>query len=64
MAGDHVMIELSADDLLAINNASNEVCHGPEAIPDREFQTRMGLDRLAAKMTLGKIKAALPNFED
>lgn len=52
-------IELTADDILAINNALNEVCHGPEAIPDWEFQTRMGVDRESAKVTLSRISAAL-----
>ncbi|HYD27995.1 hypothetical protein [Brevundimonas sp.] len=52
-------VEMTADDLLAINNALNEVCHGPDAIPEWEFQTRIGLDRVMAKQTLGRIKAAL-----
>lgn len=52
-------IELTADDILAINNALNEVCHGPDAIPDWEFQTRMGVDRESAKATLSRIVAAL-----
>jgi len=54
-----VNIELTADDLLAINSALNEVCHGPDAIPDWEFQTRMGVDRESAKATLSRISAAL-----
>jgi len=57
--GKGVTIELAADDLLAINNALNEVCHGPDAIPDPEFQTRMGVDRGMAEQTLGRIRAAL-----
>jgi len=52
-------VELTADDLVAINNALNEVCHGPDAIPEWEFQARMGLDRAIAKQTLGRIKTAL-----
>ena len=52
-------IELTADDMLAINNALNEVCHGPDAIPDWEFQTRMGVDRESAKATLSRISLAL-----
>lgn len=51
-------IELTADDLLAISNALNEVCHGPDAIADWEFQTRIGVNREAAKLTLGRITAA------
>lgn len=56
---ERVSIELTADDLLAINNALNEVCHGPDAIAEWEFQTRMGVDRAAAKRTLGRIALAL-----
>lgn len=52
-------IEVTADDILAINNALNEVCHGPEAIPDWEFQLRVGVDRESAKVTLSRISAAL-----
>lgn len=52
-------IELTADDILAINNALNEVCHGPEAIPDWEFQSRMAVDRESAKVTLSRISAVL-----
>ena len=56
---ERVSIELTADDLLAINNALNEVCQGPDAIPEWEFQTRMGVDRAAAKQTLGRIALIL-----
>ncbi len=56
---ERVSIELTADDLLAINNALNEVCHGPDAIPEWEFQTRMGVDSAAAKQTLGRITLIL-----
>jgi len=54
-----VTVELTADDLLVASNALNEVCHGPDVIPEWEFQTRIGLDRVTAKQTLGRIKAAL-----
>lgn len=59
MSTSSVTVEMTADDLLAINNALNEVCHGPDAIPGWEFETRMGLDRVRAQQTLGRIKAAL-----
>lgn len=52
-------LELTADDLVAINNALNEVCHGPDAIPEWEFQARMGMDRAIAKQTLSRIRTAL-----
>lgn len=46
---------LGEDDLLAIGNALNEVLHGPEAIADWEFQTRIGVSRAAALRTLRRI---------
>ena len=57
---DHITIELTRDDLLAINNALNEVCHGANAIPEREFQTLMGVERSEAQATLRKITDRLP----
>jgi hypothetical protein len=39
-------------------NALNEVCNGPEAIPDWEFQTRMGVTRIEAQSILEKLKPA------
>jgi hypothetical protein len=54
-----VTIEVTADDLLAINNALNEVCHGPAAPDDWEFQTRMGVSRSEAKVTLDLIRSNL-----
>ena len=45
-------VELTDDDALALNNALNEVLHGPDAIEDSEFSTRMGITREEAKMLL------------
>lgn len=51
-----VTLELTRDELVAIGNALNEVCHGPDAIEEWEFHARMGVTRAEAKATL----AALP----
>ncbi|GLK49902.1 hypothetical protein GCM10017620_28760 [Brevundimonas intermedia] len=60
MSADYrVAVELTADDLLAINNALNEVCHGPAALAEWEFQTRIGVDRSTAKATLDRIGSEL-----
>ena len=53
-----VTIEVTAGDLLAISNALNEVCHGPDSIPDWEFRTRIGVARDAANQTLRQIRDA------
>ena len=41
---DHVTLELSRNELLLLNNALNEVCHGL-SISEWEFPTRLGLER-------------------
>ena len=52
-------LHLSEDELLVINNSINEVLHGPDAIEDWEFQTRIGVERQSAEQVLEKIKAAI-----
>jgi len=59
-SADHITLKLTQDDLLAIGNALNEVCHGANAIPECEFQTLMGVERSEARATLKKITAHLP----
>jgi hypothetical protein len=41
-------LRLSRDDLLIVNNALNEVLHGPDAIDEAEFQIRIGQERVKA----------------
>lgn len=48
-------IEFSRDELLAMNNALNEVCN---ALDVREFDTRMGCSREFAKALLKAIGEA------
>jgi hypothetical protein len=48
-------VELTRNELLALNGALNEVCHGPDAIEDWEFQTRMSVERQEAKKLLAEI---------
>ena len=43
-----VTVELTQDELVALNNALNEVCNGPGAIEDWEFSTRSGVERTEA----------------
>lgn len=49
---------LSDDDRTVIVNALNEVLHGPGAVEDWEFQTRLGVPRAAALQTLRRIGGA------
>ena len=46
---------LGSDDLIVIRNALNEVLHGPSAIENWEFQTRLGATRAEALHTLRQI---------
>jgi hypothetical protein len=41
---ERTLVSLSSEELAAMTNALNEVCHGLD-IPDREFQTRLGESR-------------------
>ncbi|MGH3690065.1 MAG: hypothetical protein ACRDT7_07915 [Microbacterium sp.] len=47
---------LSADDRTVIVNALNEVLHGPDAVEDWEFGSRLGVSRSAALQTLLRIR--------
>jgi hypothetical protein len=58
------IVGLSPSELMIIGNALNEVCHGPEAVPDPEFHTRMGGDRAEAQRVLERIQDALNSVEE
>jgi hypothetical protein len=45
-------LQLTDRELVAVSNALNEVCHGPDAIDDREFHARMGVEPSEAKALL------------
>ena len=49
---DSVVIELTRGDLTIVSNAINEVCHGPGAIEEWEFATRVGASREQAEALL------------
>jgi hypothetical protein len=46
------------DELVIVNNALNEVCHGV-SFDDDEFQTRIGYSRAVAQTLLKKVAKAL-----
>ena len=52
-------VELTRDKLYTLNNALNEVCHGPSAIEGWEFQTRMSVECSEAEALLDEIHALL-----
>jgi len=53
------LVDLSRDELLVAHQALNEVLNGPQAIPDWEFQLRMGVTRDEALGPMRRIAAAL-----
>ena len=55
------ILELTANELLVINNALNEVCHGVKIIG---FESRLGKDRPFAKellMAIGQVLDQIPD---
>lgn len=50
---------LSHAELVLVNNALNEILHGPDAIPAAEFQTRTGVSVEEAEVLLKRIGNAL-----
>jgi len=48
-------------DLLIVSNALNEVLHGPNAVPHREFATRMGASRQASLRLLRRLLEKEPS---
>jgi hypothetical protein len=54
-----VRADLARNDLLVINNALNEILHGPDAIDEVEFHTRIGVTRGEAERLLDEVGRAL-----
>lgn len=52
--GDHFLAHFSRDELLALSNALNEVCHGIH-IDDAEFETRLGTTRTQLASILSEL---------
>jgi len=57
----HAEIRCSLKDLLIINNALNEVCHGID-LP--EFEIRMGTTLQNAKTLLGQVSVVIDNINE
>ncbi len=55
-----VTVTLTRDELMIINNALNEVCHGVDLDHDGEFASRVGATRSEAQTLLAHIHAAIP----
>lgn len=51
-------LNVTKNELIAINNALNEVLNGPEAIDEEEFETRIG----ETKSTIQKILAQIASL--
>jgi hypothetical protein len=53
-----LQIEVTRDELLMINDALNEVCHGIQ-LEDWEFSTRLGVERSEAQQLLSEVSEVL-----
>ncbi len=49
---------MTADQLMALANALNEVCHGSQ-MDDTEFEIRIGVTRQEARLLLDQVNQAL-----
>jgi hypothetical protein len=52
----HLVVEFSHNELILVNNALNEVCHGLD-LPD--FTTRLGASRKELETLLAQVQRAL-----
>ncbi len=50
----HLTIELNRSELLLLNNALNEVCHGLD-FSGAEFHTRLGVEKSRAVVVLDQL---------
>jgi hypothetical protein len=48
-------VDLTPQELITVANALNEVLHGPDAIEEWEFETRMGVPRADAEDLLRRL---------
>jgi hypothetical protein len=51
----NLRLALSKDELVLVNNALNEILHGPDSIDEREFHARLGVERQRAVEFLARI---------
>jgi hypothetical protein len=57
-SSDCALLSITAEELVTLSNALNEVCNGIH-IDDRDFQTRVGVDRGVAIEMLRRIGLAI-----
>ena len=56
--GHHFLVHVTRDELVAVSNALNEVCHGIQ-IDDAEFQTRLSVSRSRLQEILADVSSFL-----
>lgn len=61
--GESVTVRLQRDEVLAVNNALNEVLNGPDSIEDWEFHTRMGVEPAEARALLKAVGATFARLQ-
>jgi hypothetical protein len=62
MINQAVSLNLSAQELVLITNALNEIINGPDAIASAEFQTRTGIGINEARALLSRMTAKIESL--
>lgn len=57
-----ISLNLSAQELVLITNALNEIINGPDAIASVEFQTRTGIRINEARALLSRMSAEIESL--
>lgn len=57
-----ISLNLSAQELVLITNALNEIINGPDAITSVEFQTRTGIGINEARALLSRMSAEIESL--
>lgn len=57
--GESLTLNFSRQEMVILNNALNEILNGPDAIPESEFHTRVGVQRSEAVELFREIHEAL-----
>jgi hypothetical protein len=57
------ILDLSIGELVLLNNALNEICHGPDAIEDWEFHSRTGSNKPEAESLLDQLSKLVDDLK-
>lgn len=52
-------LDLSTQEIVLLKSVLNEICNGPDAIEEWEFQTRTGFSKQEAELLLERLEQAV-----